>query len=63
MIPDNEAEFWYGVAKLNVSGESWCNAVLVSKMEAVTAAHCLYRATMGKLYAVSGTHLPEFRVI
>ena len=49
MIPDNEAEFWHGVAKLNVSGESWCNAVLVSKMEAVTAAHCLYRATMGKL--------------
>ncbi|MFK7882463.1 trypsin-like serine peptidase [Roseobacter sp.] len=49
MIPDNEAEVWYGVAKLNVSGASWCNAVLVSELEAVTAAHCLYRATMGKL--------------
>lgn len=49
MIPDDEARLWYSVAKLNVAGESWCNAVLISKIEAVTAAHCLYSARMEKL--------------
>lgn len=48
MIQENEASHWYGVAKLNVAGESWCNAVLVSETEVVTAAHCLYRSKIGK---------------
>jgi protease YdgD len=42
MVPDAEAKSWYGIAKLNVAGTRWCNAVLISETEALTAAHCLF---------------------
>lgn len=42
MLPDAEARAWYGIAKLNIAGTRWCNAVLISETEALTAAHCLF---------------------
>ena len=42
MVTDTEASLWNGIAKLHISGDRWCNAVLISEVEALTAAHCLY---------------------
>lgn len=42
MVPDNEAKSWYAIAKLNIAGNRWCNAVLISETEVLTAAHCLF---------------------
>ena len=47
MISDAEAEQWYGVGRLNILGEQFCSVVLVSEIEVLTAAHCLFRERLG----------------
>lgn len=42
MVTEAEAPLWNGVARLNIAGNRFCNAVLISDSEAVTVAHCLF---------------------
>jgi V8-like Glu-specific endopeptidase len=42
MTTDAQAQLYAGVARMNVAGMRFCNAVLISETEAVTAAHCLF---------------------
>ncbi len=42
MITEAEAPQWNAVGRLNIAGNRFCTAALISPTEAVTAAHCLF---------------------
>lgn len=42
MITQAEAPLWNAVGRLNVAGNRFCTATLISPDEAITAAHCLF---------------------
>ena len=42
MITVTEAPLWNAVGRLNIAGNRYCTAALISPTEAVTAAHCLF---------------------
>lgn len=42
MLDASEAAGWNGVGRLNIAGNRFCTATLVTPTLAITAAHCLY---------------------
>lgn len=66
MVTEAEAPLWNGVARLNIAGNRFCNAVLISDREAVTVAHCLFhdltlhQANLGDLKLVFGLRRSDY---
>jgi protease YdgD len=48
LIGSDEATRWRGVGSFHVSGKPSCTAVLISDIEAITAAHCVVDRTTGQ---------------
>lgn len=42
MISEQEAPLWQAVGRLNIAGNRFCTATLISPDEIITAAHCLF---------------------
>ncbi len=63
MLSTDEAPAWNGVGRLNISGNRFCTATLISERLVLTAAHCLYnprtkaRVSVGNLRFVAGLRL------
>lgn len=65
MLSGEEARVWTGVGRLNIAGNRFCTATLISDRLILTAAHCLYnprtkaRVAAGQIRFVAGLRLGQ----
>ncbi|MBC7738774.1 MAG: trypsin-like serine protease [Candidatus Saccharibacteria bacterium] len=57
MITAAEAPLWNAVGRLNIAGDRYCSAALISPTEAVTATHCLFNPRTRNRIQVSDLRL------